>query len=89
MHLVRLAIALPLAAALAGCAAGDPVEREPASMRVVCGAGDLIGCFEQPSRLCGPAGYDLFDEQGRRVSVSDARYGPVIATCRTPDAPRR
>ena len=69
---------------LAACATQRHAPSTPAvaSVRVVC-TGDLqMDCFEAPSRLCGRAGYDLFDLDGKRATVGDARYRILEARCR-------
>lgn len=69
---------------LAGCAGTRTPGTDPAvaSVRVVCTASLQVDCFEAPSRLCGRAGYDLFELDGRRATVGDARFRMLEARCR-------
>lgn len=69
---------------LAGCATPGTPGKDPAvaSVRVVCTASLQVDCFDAPSRLCGRAGYDLFELDGRRATAGDARYRILEARCR-------
>lgn len=69
---------------LAGCAGSRTPGADPAvaSVRVVCTASLQVDCFEAPSGLCGRAGYDLFELDGRRATAGDARHRMLEARCR-------
>lgn len=85
MHPVTASLCILATALLGACA---PAPRVPgpaasvASVQVVCTASLDVACFEAPSRLCGKAGYDLFDLEGRPATVGDARYRTLEARCR-------
>lgn len=77
-----LAVAIALSM-LSGCAGRRGAEPAAAQVRIVCAAGPLEpSCFRAASERCGRAGYDLFDSQGRRATVADARHRVLEARCR-------
>lgn len=75
---------LSAAALLAACTGPRAADAGPAvaSVRVVCTASLQVDCFDAPSRLCGRAGYDLYELDGRRATVGDARFRTLEARCR-------
>lgn len=83
MVILRFAACLLLAAVAGGCASTDGQAAAPRSVQLVCSAGGpVVDCFRPASDLCGRQGYDLFDRHGRRATVADAAYGPLVARCR-------
>lgn len=75
---------IPILLVAASCTSVPGLRTDaPATVPVACSPGRLdVDCFRHASEVCGRAGYDLFDLQGRPATVSDAQYKVLEARCR-------